>query len=101
MENLCCFVDLKLSKLDAMRKTINALEQSLGLSRALETEQLSRYSLLKIQNWSLSDELRDADNRNKNMLSTWQQMERLSLRLKTIRLCTGFSTLSSTNFFNA
>ncbi|XP_043289099.1 myosin-7-like [Venturia canescens] len=62
----------KLVKLNAIRKTIDNLEQSLRLSRALETEQLSRYSMLKIRNWSLSDELREADKRNKTMLNLFR-----------------------------
>ena len=71
MPKLECPEDVGLTKLNAIRNTLDCLESSLKLSRGLEAEQWLRYSLLKTNNTSLLQELKMAEKRNMDMLSAY------------------------------
>ena len=63
-------VEEYVTKINGIHDTVTALEESLTISRSLEAERWLRYSTLKAKNKIVTDDLRKANKRNKNMLST-------------------------------
>lgn len=63
-------VEEYVTKINGIHDTVKALEESLTISRSLEAERWLRYSTLKAKNKIVIDDLRKANKRNKNMLST-------------------------------
>lgn len=60
-------------KINDIRDTVRLLEESLMVSRSLEAERWLRYSSLKTKNKVAVDDLKKANNRNKNMLNLFRQ----------------------------
>ncbi|XP_076386321.1 uncharacterized protein LOC143263948 isoform X2 [Megachile rotundata] len=60
-------------KINDIRDTVRFLEESLMVSRSLEAEQWLCYSKLKTKNKVTTDDLKKANNRNKNMLNLFRQ----------------------------
>lgn len=69
-------VQTMIVKINNIRNTIKSLEESLMITRSLEAERWLRYSNLKAENKIMMDDLRKANKRNKNMLSTWECLNR-------------------------
>lgn len=69
-------VQTMIVKINNIRNTIKSLEESLVITRSLEAERWLRYSNLKAENKIMMDDLRKANKRNKNMLSTWECLNR-------------------------
>lgn len=69
-------VQTMIVKINNIRNTIKSLEESLMITRSLEAERWLRYSNLKAKNKIMMDDLRKANKRNKNMLSTWECLNR-------------------------
>lgn len=63
-------VEEYVAKVNGIRDTVKSLEESLLVSRNLEAERWLTYSNLRIKNKIAVDDLRKANKRNKNMLST-------------------------------
>ncbi|XP_076761190.1 uncharacterized protein LOC143429415 [Xylocopa sonorina] len=60
-------------KITNIRDTVKSLEESLIISRNLETERWLRYSNLKTRNNVMMHDLKKANKRNKNMLNLFRQ----------------------------
>lgn len=69
-------VQTMIVKINNIRNTIKSLEESLVITRSLEAERWLRYSNLKAEKKIMMDDLRKANKRNKNMLSTWECLNR-------------------------
>ena len=69
-------VETVIVKINNIRDTMKSLEESLMITRRLETEQWLRYSNLKTKNKMMMDDLRKANKSNKNMLSMWECLNR-------------------------
>lgn len=69
-------VQTMIVKINNIRNTIKSLEESLVITRSLEAERWLRYSNLKAEKKIMMDDLRKANKRNKNMLSTWECVNR-------------------------
>ncbi|XP_076672548.1 uncharacterized protein LOC143371337 [Andrena cerasifolii] len=66
-------VEEYVTKINGIHDTVEALEESLAISRGLEAERWLRYSTLKAKNKIAIDDLRKANKRNKNMLNLFRQ----------------------------
>lgn len=60
-------------KINDIRDTVSSLEESLMVSRSLEAERWLLYSNLKTKNKVAMDDLKKANDHNKNMLSTFER----------------------------
>ncbi|CAL7936346.1 unnamed protein product [Xylocopa violacea] len=69
----CIPVEDYIVKITNIRDTVKSLEESLMISRNLETERWLRYSNLKTRNIVMMHDLKKANKRNKNMLNLFRQ----------------------------